>query len=244
METFMSWYRTGLPCPKCPSSDAYAEGDKGSKCFSCGYFKPLIGNSLAIVSYDKVDNIPFDGKLPWDCQITAIPTHLLEWYTQYLDTKYMADYCSYSKFYNRLIFPIYDRTGQLMCWQGRAIDREPKWLNKGFKQPWGRKYPYVSRYAAQRYVVTEDIVSAIKVAEAGWPAIALLGSSINQEYANFLLSLASTFIIWLDNDAAGQHGCHSLFDKLKLCAKVNIIETKYDPKCYSLTRIKEILVGG
>lgn len=47
MKSPLSSKQTGskLPCPKCPSSDAYHEFDDGhAKCHSCGYFRPPTGH--------------------------------------------------------------------------------------------------------------------------------------------------------------------------------------------------------
>jgi len=234
----MSIWSTGSPCPQCISSDAYKEGQFGWKCFSCQYYKPKDAWNYNSVDYSKIESNQFDGTLPSDCFDSKMPEEYKEWIVRYLHPDLLQKYCAYSKFYNRLIFPI-NYQGKLMCWQGRAINREPKWLTKSNQHPWGKKFPYISG-DSNAYVITEDIISAIKVSQVH-PAISILGSNVNQEYVNFLLTLGSEFIIWLDNDEAGRHGTQLLFDKLKLCAKIKIVNSEYDPKEYSLTRIEEYL---
>src|ERR1041385_986931 len=46
-----------LPCPNCPSSDAYHEYDDGhGYCYSCNFFKPAKGDGLEEYTYEY---------LPW-----------------------------------------------------------------------------------------------------------------------------------------------------------------------------------
>lgn len=230
----MSIWSKGNPCPKCPSSDAYKQGEFGWKCFSCGFFKGTDAWALDQTDYAERESNSFDGQLPADYS-SEMPQEYHDWIAQYLPVELFPEY---SKTYGRLIFPIYYK-GELKCWQGRALNREPKWLTKSGRHPWGTKFPYISGNS-NTYVITEDIISAIKVSQVH-PAISILGSSVNQEYVNFLLTLGSEFIIWLDNDEAGHKGAQQLFDKLKLCANIKLIHSEFDPKCYSVTRIREYL---
>jgi hypothetical protein len=146
----------------------------------------------------------------------------------------------YSMIYDRIIFPIY-REGQLMCWQGRGPPNHPqKWLTVSPKYSWGGKYPYIKEGTYDRYIITEDIISAMKVGEI-YPTISILGASVNTPMVQFLLDKSNKFVIWLDGDTAGATGTKKILCKLKMLADLTVIRTKHDPKFYTLSRITQIL---
>lgn len=234
------WISTSKECPYCGAKRGFAKATDHTHCFKCGHHLNYDRNSLVRLDQgsEKQTHI-WDGKLPSDYQTGSLSGEWIVYITQFLDLEFANKVCGYSSIYNRLIFPIYDNNSTLKCWQGRSLHSEPKWITTSARYPWGNKYPFISS-DSERYVIVEDIISAHKVSQVH-PTIALLGSSPSNTLCNFLLSKANKFIIWLDNDEAGKEGTKKLLQKMNMCATLEIRNTKYDPKLYSLKRIEEIL---
>jgi hypothetical protein len=178
------------------------------------------------------------GDLPIDFS-KSFPEWAEAFLVPYFDDN-IPEEIGYSRIYNRIIFPIY-RKGELMCWQGRGPPDHPqKWLTVSPKYAWGFKYPYIKEGVYDRYIITEDIISAIKVGKI-YSTISILGSSVNTPLVQFLISKSNKFVIWLDGDKAGASGTEKLLCKLKMLANLTVIRTKHDPKFYTIERIKQIL---
>ena len=78
-------------------------------------------------------------------------------------------------------------------------------------------------------VVVEDILSAIAISRVGWPAVAVLGTSVSPEQAR---EIAKPKVIgWFDGDKAGNKGWISLRKRMALYpVSVSRIVTDLDPK--------------
>lgn len=89
-------------------------------------------------------------------------------------------------------------------------------------------------------VVVEDVLSAIAVNRAGWPAFALLGTSVSASQAG---RIAAPLVIgWFDNDPAGDKAWLRLRRKLALhpCSLTRV-QTERDPKNIWRSEIQRIL---
>lgn len=110
---------------------------------------------------------------------------------------------------------------------GRAVRGErPKY------RLYGRPclYALPARGSSDRaLVVVEDILSAIAIHRAGWPAVALLGTSVTQSMvAKFAVP---EVIAWFDDDRAGEQGYRRLRLALSLWP-VNLgrVHSRKEPK--------------
>jgi len=89
-------------------------------------------------------------------------------------------------------------------------------------------------------VVVEDVLSAIAVNRAGWPALALLGTAVSPEVAATIATGAQIVIGWLDGDKAGDRARTKLIKALRLHpVTVMNIKTELDPKNYHRATINE-----
>jgi 5S rRNA maturation endonuclease (ribonuclease M5) len=133
----------------------------------------------------------------------------------------------------RIVFPYENK----FAWM-RSLDKnqKAKWLRVGEK---GILAHY--RNSSERKVVlTEDIVSAIRVADFS-NVICLGGTSAKKDQIAPLLNLYDEIIIWLDGDVAGQRGAEKIRNQLKLTKKIRIVYTAKDPKAHTTDEIKKIL---
>lgn len=86
-------------------------------------------------------------------------------------------------------------------------------------------------------VLVEDIYSAIKVCQAGYASIALLGTSLPAEFNP--VYWADEVILWLDADAIDKAVKMSNYMSGQITT--NIVYTKSDPKTYTPDQIKAII---
>ena len=83
-------------------------------------------------------------------------------------------------------------------------------------------------------------MSAIAVYRAGWPALALLGTSITEGHAQIMA--VPNLICWFDSDAAGNEAWLKLRKRMALWpTKLSRIMTKRDPKFIHRAEIKSLL---
>jgi len=115
-------------------------------------------------------------------------------------------------FSGRFIIPLHDQLGQLVGYAGRSIDsKEPKYLF-----PSGEKGFYKSRLlfnlhrvvkeveGDQPVVVVEGFFDCMKVKQAGYPCVALMGSSLSEQQEEMLCSEFGRVILMFDGDDAGK----------------------------------------
>jgi hypothetical protein len=148
----------------------------------------------------------------------------------------------YSPSFNRVIVPV-SFEGQYNGWVGRRVgndDSIPKYLAAYVDRG---KNIYVCRTNTEKEIIlVEDILSARKLAKAGYNSVALLGTSLSDEMFYYLTVRYNSFIIWLDNDNAQvKLNQLKLMNKLSVVGNVRIVKSDKDPKEYSLKEIEEIL---
>ena len=116
----------------------------------------------------------------------------------------------------------------------RAVFKDnPKYLRAGdipetYELKWG-----------DVVVVTEDILSAIKVYRAGFSAVAILGTSVSIPAAA-VIGAYSNVICWTDADKAGDAAWLKLRKRMGLYdTKLHRIRTSDDPKLLHINEIKD-----
>jgi DNA primase len=119
----------------------------------------------------------------------------------------------YDFFRHRLMFPIYNLTGEVMAFGGRALaDDTSKYINtpntaaytKG-NHVYGLQLARRAAAADDALVVVEGYLDAIALHQAGFGnAVASLGTAFTPEQARELRRVASRLYLCFDGDAAGQ----------------------------------------
>jgi len=151
----------------------------------------------------------------------------------------------FSEWYDRLIMPVFN-DGKLVYWQGRNLGKStkdsPKYTN--VKSNRSSVYFQLLTYPGKPVVLVEDILSAIRVNNAGYNSVALLGTNIGTYLVKELQQLRPTLVlVWLDPDKR--------LDCVKYACRLTalgvptqpVITCDRDPKEYSQQEIKD-LIGG
>ena len=116
-------------------------------------------------------------------------------------------------FYNRIMFPIHDRQGRVIGFGARALgDEMPKYINTPQTPVFNKSDTvYALHLASERMrsegvgVVVEGYMDAIAAHEFGYAnVVASMGTALTERQVSQLRSLASSFVLALDADAAGQ----------------------------------------
>ena len=236
--------------PHC-STDASAYINNNAKgvslhCFRCGAneFEPHGRLSASeLLAMRAVDEEEAERPYPDVCELYAdsVPSAAHVWVlkTGLTPERATDEYgIAWSPRSSRVIVPILhngEPTGQ---WTGRAVDgRKPKYL-----MPRGSvgAYWYGLRGNRTPCVVVEDVLSAIRVYEAGYSSMAVLGTTISLGAATVLSR--TSVIGWFDGDKAGRDG----YVKLRKALGPFGIEplrvvTERDPKTYSRKAITQYI---
>lgn len=155
-------------------------------------------------------------------------------------SRYIEAGIGWSDSLQRIVIPVYSTDGELLYFQCRAVHKGqlPKYSNPSrekssllYMAGWG--------YSKQRVVVTEDILSCIRVGKH-IPAACILGTKTSDEQAG-ILSQFKHVTYWLDNDDAGHRGARAGTAKLRLATHADSIHSQHDPKEYSDREIRQYL---
>jgi DNA primase len=107
----------------------------------------------------------------------------------------------------RVVIPIHGEHGQLLAYAGRSIDDlEPRYkLPVGFKK--SHEVYNLHRAietGAATVVVVEGYFGCMKVTQAGYVCVSLIGSELSEIQAKLLRKHFTAFILMFDPDAAGR----------------------------------------
>jgi len=234
-----------LPCPVCPSHDAYTVYADGSgHCFSCGYhlfISPYVKMKRALRSTATPE--AKDVLLPKDtCLLKAKNQDAWAWLKRYelTDAEIDENNMCWSENEQLLIFPVHGKNlRDLLMWQGRYFGwkkNHPKYITRGLRND--VLHIVGKQHGGDTLVLTEDLVSAIKCSRVA-PAMPLWGSHIDALMATRLAPLYGHFKLWLDYDKSQASVNFAI--KLGSMMKIKPVITVLDPKEYSYEQMKEIL---
>lgn len=201
-------------CPKCRKEGK----DRGSNnlgvyldgsvyCFSCGYYRP--GNGLSklrqtnadhacgTTSNAKIIHLPADSEL-------ALPGIARDYLAKYALTQkdINVNRLMWSEATQRLIFPIFGEK-ELLAYQGRYLkddNKRAKWYSMGDLK---NIYHIIGNKTTHKLILTEDIISAIRVGNnPNLSAMPLFGSHISIERLLQIKKMYGTIymLVWLDKD--------------------------------------------
>lgn len=235
---------THTQCPKCASlgndrghDNLAVYPDGSSYCFSCGFFTTTSRQyKFKEKTIDKTKTI----RLPADVD-GYIPEKARNFLGKFeLTPNDCLMLWSESK--QRLIFPIFSDK-ELLAWQGRYLgtEQQPKWLSYG---DLNSIYHFVGNKFSNTVVLTEDLLSAIKVGKAckTLDTMPIFGSHISAKRLLHLKQYCAKIevYIWLDKDKQKES---IKFTKLaqQLGLKAYSIITDKDPKEYNEQEINKWL---
>lgn len=136
-----------------------------------------------------------------------------------------------------LIFPYYIE-GTLVGWQGRYFGtdpKHPKWFSKGKLD----SFVYTLGKESDTIVLTEDIVSAIKVSSLQ-KSSPIFGSVISKHRFLALTHICKNVIIWLDPDKQKEAVKFANLGRL-FGLNCSVILSAKDPKEHTYDEIRKLL---
>jgi 5S rRNA maturation endonuclease (ribonuclease M5) len=148
----------------------------------------------------------------------------------------------------RCVIPIRDEEGRLVAYAGRAVNgEEPKYrFPAGFRKSqvlFNLDRAILSD--GHNVIVVEGFFDALKVYQAGHPAVvALMGSSFSQRQSELLLSHFASVTLMLDGDQPGRRAAEVMAKLLRPKMRVNKVElpSRVQPDQLSSAEIN-VLVG-
>jgi len=124
--------------------------------------------------------------------------------------------------FDRVIFPITDRRGQVIAFGGRTMgDAKAKYLNSPESELFHKGRVLYNLARARKaardtgeLIVAEGYMDVIALAQAGFPAaVAPLGTAITEEQIAELWRLADEPTVCLDGDSAGRRAGYRLIER-------------------------------
>ena len=115
------------------------------------------------------------------------------------------------RFYERLMFPIFDGNGRCIGFGGRILGKgEPKYLNSPETVIFNKSQTLYGLHFAKKtrkreLILVEGYMDLLTVVQAGFPnVVAGLGTALNQEHVRVLQKVCDSVILLYDSDEAGR----------------------------------------
>jgi DNA primase len=148
----------------------------------------------------------------------------------------------------RVVIPIHNAKGELVAYAGRAIDgAQPKYkLPVGFYKSlelYNLHRVWANGHSSRRVVLVEGFFDCIKVTMAGFPCVALMGSSMSEAQENLLAHHFKGVCLFLDGDEAGQKATEDLLARLarRLWVHVSMLPDGIQPDNLNAEEIRKSL---
>lgn len=118
--------------------------------------------------------------------------------------------------HGRIVIPIHNPNGELVAYAGRSIDgSEPR-----YKFPAGF-HKSMELYNVHRVrdevsvVLVEGFFDCMKVTQAGFPCVALMGSTMSNAQEEIIREHFAHVVLMLDGDEAGRGAAEEIADRLR-----------------------------
>ncbi len=118
--------------------------------------------------------------------------------------------------HDRIVIPIHNPKGELVAYAGRAIDgSEPR-----YKFPAGF-HKSMELYNLHRVrdelsvVLVEGFFDCMKVTQAGFPCVALMGSTMSNAQEELIREHFAHVVVMLDGDDAGRGASEEIADRIR-----------------------------
>ena len=153
----------------------------------------------------------------------------------------------YDRFRNRIIFPIFDVSKQVLGFGGRVMDDSlPKYLNSPETPVYNKSRSLYGLHIAKEHCRTSETVYIVEgyfdllaLHQHGIVnSVATLGTSLTQEHVQILRGFVGKngkFVLVYDSDAAGIKAAErsiKVFDKGYVNAQILVLPEGYDPDSY------------
>jgi DNA primase len=148
--------------------------------------------------------------------------------------------------HDRIVIPIHNREGELVAYAGRVIDgSEPRYkFPAGFHK--SLELFNLHRVRGETSIIlVEGFFDCMKVTQAGFPCIALMGSTMIRAQEKVLEDFAHV-VVMLDGDEAGRFAAEDIADRLQRSVyRVDLVELKdgMQPDQLSVDELRRLLEG-
>jgi len=143
----------------------------------------------------------------------------------------------------RVVIPIHNERGELVAYAGRAIDgSEPRYkLPAGFHK--SLELFNLHRVTEPDVILLEGFLDCMKVRQAGFPGVALMGSSLSEAQEDLLVAKFERVVVMLDGDEPGRQATNECLMRLArwMWVRVALVLEGRQPDQLSLHELREII---
>ena len=162
----------------------------------------------------------------------------------------------YDTFRNRIMFPLWNSTGQVVGFSGRIYngENESKYTNSKESVIFKKgsllyNYHRAMEYAREKrqIIIVEGFMDVIRLYTIGIKnVVATMGTAITKEHADLIRRLSKNVVLCFDGDGAGEKATISalaVLEKIGLTPKVIRLEEGYDPDDYVVKKGNEAFLN-
>lgn len=159
------------------------------------------------------------------------------------------DKFTYDIFRNRIMFPLYNLTGQVVGFSGRIYngEDESKYVNSKESVIFKKgmllyNYHRALNHAREKHqiIVVEGFMDVIRLSTIGIKnVVATMGTAITKEHASLIMKLSKNVVLCFDGDKAGEKATISAIEaleKIGIEPKVIRLEDNLDPDDYIIKK--------
>lgn len=159
------------------------------------------------------------------------------------------DKFTYDIFRNRIMFPLYNLTGQVVGFSGRIYngEDESKYINSKESVIFKKgmllyNYHRALNHAREKHqiIVVEGFMDVIRLSTIGIKnVVATMGTAITKEHASLIMKLSKNVVLCFDGDKAGEKATISAIEaleKIGIEPKVIRLEDNLDPDDYIIKK--------
>ncbi len=149
----------------------------------------------------------------------------------------------YDLFRDRIMFPVFDNTGNVIAFSGRDVSgQDPRKYYNSSDTPVFQKrrnlfaLNFAKNHCAEQLILCEGNIDVVSLHDAGINnAVASLGTALTDEQARIMAKYTKQIILAYDSDEAGQRAAHramGIFAKVGLDVRILQMEGAKDPDEY------------
>ncbi len=150
---------------------------------------------------------------------------------------------AYDMFRDRVMFPVFDSTGNVIAFSGRDVGGEDqrKYVNSSDTPAFQKRrnlfaLNFAKNHCADQLILCEGNIDVVSLHDAGIEnAVASLGTALTDEQARVMAKYTKQVVLAYDSDEAGQRAVHramGIFAKVGLDVRVLRMEGAKDPDEY------------
>lgn len=211
-------------------------------CGDSGYYRNKELETIASRGAGKIEHGVVDAIISEYIIATVnfadYPLEQQVWLLQYEFDPSMTAFARIRSSNKGIFIPIF-QDGKMNGYQIRQFNRSPKYLTKTSVH-----YSYnCGTIMNDSIILTEDLLSAIKLNKIGYSTMALLGTKLHSEALDEILRRKyKQVLIWLDEDIAGEKAAKDLFKELTPIIVGTRVMKERQPKEIPFSRLEQMIL--